>query len=153
VIKPTRAGKSKDEYKVWCANGLSKGHYQGVCRDGILYSPERWDNVMNFDCGKEVVQAVGGTGTTTCGYWGRGCTDGSTDFAAGTAAAGGAGPLTGGKFPAYEPSVRSGITSPAPFRDWNGPVAATPVAAEEADAVADAAELDAKDIFIDYHNG
>ena len=29
VIKPTRAGKSKDEYKVWCANGLSKGHYQG----------------------------------------------------------------------------------------------------------------------------
>ena len=77
---------------------------------------------MNFDCGKEVVQAVGGTGTTTCGYWGRGCTDGSTDFAAGTAAAGGAGPLTGGKFPAYEPSVRSGITSPAPFRDWNGPI-------------------------------
>jgi hypothetical protein len=134
VLKPTHAGASNDEWKVWCSGGASKGHYMGVCHAGKLYTAKRFDPVASFDCGVFAAQQNGLV--TTCGYWGRQCTSGITDFAAGSDASGadasslypgGAHPyditvfpgVANGKFPAYYPGLGSGITDPAPFREWD----------------------------------
>ena len=117
VIKPTHPSAANDEWKVWCAGaGASKGHYQGVCRDGTLYSPKRWDVEASFTCNAPAAQQTGAV--TTCGFYGRQCTDGSTDFTPGPAGSA-VGPLPGGGFPAYFANIRSGITDPAPFREWD----------------------------------
>jgi len=134
VMKPTHYGASNDEWKVWCSGGASKGHYMGVCHAGKLYTAKRFDPVASFDCGVFAAQQNGLV--TTCGYWGRQCTSGITDFAAGSDASGadasslypgGAHPyditvfpgVANGKFPAYYPGLGSGITDPAPFREWD----------------------------------
>ena len=88
VMKPTHYGASNDEWKVWCSGGASKGHYMGVCRNGELFSPKRWDAATHFECNIFAAQENGAV--TTCGYWGRGCTNGATDFVAGNSNSGGA---------------------------------------------------------------
>ena len=88
VVKAARP--EIDEYKVWCRNGPARGHFVGLCRDGQLLTPHRYESVDTFyNCvwdtdldtltvhgNKEAVDRLGDV--TSCGYWGNQCGSGSS---------------------------------------------------------------------------